>query len=136
MSHDVARVSQGVARGGTAIQNPDALRERGGGHAPIHRRVRARRRREAFGTTGLGSARLDLKPAFAEALATSRSLISVDAVQQVRRGFVVVSLSYPFSPARYDLVTNPSSAWMLRRALPETCNFEWVLAGHTSRESS
>lgn len=58
----------------------------------------------AYGPTGLGSARLDLAPAVARATESSfDEILSAEAVA-VRKHFIVIDITYIFSPERYDCV--------------------------------
>ena len=58
-----------------------------------------------LGTTGVGSARADLRPAFAGAVACSTNMIKAGEAQSVKKDFKVIKLTYPYSSARYDAVT-------------------------------
>ena len=58
-----------------------------------------------LGTTGIGSARADLRPAVAGALKCSRNEVKTLEEQEVKRAFKVIKCVYPYTMARYDLVT-------------------------------
>ena len=60
-----------------------------------------------LGTTGVGSAREDLRPAVAGAIACSTNKVkTLEETQGVRNSFKVIKLVYPYSRARYDQVTS------------------------------
>jgi hypothetical protein len=57
-----------------------------------------------MGATGVASARDTLRPAVAGALECSKHLVTCYEANSVKRDFVVIKLSYPYSRVRYNAV--------------------------------
>ena len=57
-----------------------------------------------MGSTGVASARDNLRPAVAGALECSKHLVSCYEANSVKRDFVVIKVSYPYSRVRYNAV--------------------------------
>ena len=58
-----------------------------------------------LGSTGVGSARDDLRPALAKAMACSTNAVKLFEASGVKRIWVVIEFTYPYSRERYDAVT-------------------------------